>query len=164
MATRKRRSPDSAGSSPLIPTRGRFIRTRLNRTDQKPSFKEPPLTRESAKKGEGKKKKKKKAPCQATVTEHVTTVTDSAAFSAFFFFFWAHLLRLSLLCRMGVYRLLDIRPSEVVVSTVVLLRSPCWPGLDWCRRMSTSDLAHHRPHNPAEKGGGQKDGRSEGTR
>lgn len=55
---------------------------------------------------------------------------------------------------MGVYRLLDIRPSEVVVSTVVLLRSPCWPGLDWCRRMSTSDL----PPPPAEKGGGQKDG------
>lgn len=52
----------------------------------------------------------------------------------------AHLLRLSLLCRMGVYSDLDIRPSEVVPSTAALFRSACCTGLDWWRKMSTSDL------------------------
>lgn len=42
-----------------------------------------------------------------------------------------HLLRLSLLCRTGVYKVLDIRPSEAVVSIEVLFRSPCCTGLDW---------------------------------
>lgn len=38
---------------------------------------------------------------------------------------------MSLLCRTGVYKALDIRPSEAVVSTEVLFRSPCCTGLDW---------------------------------
>lgn len=38
-----------------------------------------------------------------------------------------------------------MRPSEVVVvSTVVLFLSPCCPGLDWWRRISTSDLTQQR--------------------
>lgn len=70
-----------------------------------------------------------------------------------------HSLRLSLICRMGVYRFLDVRPSEVVVSTVLLFLSPCCTGLDWWRKISTSDLTQQREDRGREARG-QKDKRN----
>lgn len=86
--------------------------------------------------------KKKKAPCRVTVrlgyhgnrSFLLLWAVSRDMFNVRRFLLrpgWAHLLRLSLLCRTGVYRALDIRPSEVVVSTAALLCSPGCTGLDW---------------------------------